>query len=81
MVKTSSGFCIQDPRPSEWNYSQLEKALALIFGIKMFHTYLYAHKFMLLTDHKPLTTILGPHKAISTLAAARLQRWAIILSA
>ena len=55
--------------------------LALIFGIKWFHTYLYGSKFTLLTDHKPLTTILGPHNAIPTLAAARLQRWAIILSA
>ncbi len=31
--------------------------------------------------HKPLTTILGPKKGISPLAAARLQRWALLLSA
>ena len=66
---------------SECNYSHLEEALALIFGIKRFHTYLYGRKFTLITDHKPLTTILDPHHAIPTLAAARLQRWAIILSA
>ena len=34
-----------------------------------------------MTDHKPLTAILGPKKGIPPLAAARLQRWAWILSA
>ena len=33
-----------------------------------------------MTDHKPLVTILGPKEGIPTLAAAGLQRWAIILS-
>ena len=35
----------------------------------------------MITDHKPLTTIFNPESAIPTLAAARMQRWAIILSA
>ena len=56
----------------------LKKVLALIFGIKKFHRYLYGRKFILITDHKPLTTILGPKKGIPSLAAARLQRWAIL---
>ena len=36
---------------------------------------------VLVTDHKPLTTILGRKRGIPSLAAARLQRWALILSA
>ena len=51
----------------------------MIFGVKRFHQYLYGRSFTLLTDHKPLTTILGSKKGISPLAAARLQCWAIIL--
>ena len=35
----------------------------------------------MLTDHKPLTTILGPKTGVPPLAAARLQRWALLLSA
>ena len=68
--------------PSEQNYSQLEKeALSLVFGIQKFHQYLYGRKFSLVTDHKPLTTILGPKTGIPSMAAACLQRWALLLSA
>ena len=67
---------------SEKNYCQLEKeALSLVFGVKKFHQYLYGLKFTLITDHKPLLAILGPKKGIPPLAAARLQCWAILLSA
>ena len=31
-------------------------------------------------DHKPLIAILGPKRGLPTLAAARLQRWAILLA-
>ena len=35
---------------------------------------------MLITDHKPLVTILHSRNGIPHIAAARIQRWAIILS-
>jgi len=35
----------------------------------------------LVTDHKPLTAILGPKKGVPSLAAARLQCWAVLFSA
>lgn len=67
---------------SEQNYAQGEKeVLSLIFGIKKFHTYLYGRNFTIITDHKPLTAILGPKKGVPPMAAARLQRWALLLSA
>ncbi|XP_064463517.1 uncharacterized protein K02A2.6-like [Ornithodoros turicata] len=67
---------------SEKNYAQCEKeALAIIFGLKRFHRYLYGRHFVIYTDHQPLLGILAANKAIPALAAARIQRWALTLSA
>lgn len=67
---------------AERNYSQLEKeALALVFGVVKFRDYLFGNKFTLVTDHKPLTGLLGPDKPIPQMAAARIQRWALLLAA
>ena len=61
--------------PAECKYAQLEKEDAsLIFGIYKFHKYLNAKKFTLITDNKPLMSILGSKKDIPTIVAARLQR-------
>jgi len=48
---------------SEQGCSQLDKeALALVFGVKYFHQYLYGRPFILKTDHKPLISIFGEKK-------------------
>ena len=75
-------FASRSLTKSETNYAQLEKeALAMIFGVKKFHKYLYGRSFTLVTDHRPLVTILGPTKAVPPLAAARMQRCALTLQA
>ena len=67
---------------AEKNYAQLEKeALSLVFGVKKFHQFLYGKNFQLVTDHKPLTMIFGSKTGVPPIAAARLQRWALLLSA
>ena len=63
----------------EKNYPQIEKeALSLMYRIWKFHQYLNGHKSVLVTDHKRLTTLLGPRKSIPPLAAAQLQRFALL---
>lgn len=67
---------------TEMNYPQIEKeALSLVYGIQKFHQYLYGRSFVLVTDHHPLLSILGPKKGIPPLAAAWMQQWALLLSA
>ena len=66
---------------SERNYSQLEKeGLACVFGVKKFRQYLFGHPFELVTDHKPLLSLLSEHKASSPQASARIKRWSLLLS-
>ena len=67
---------------AEKNYSQIEKeALAIVFGVKKFHQYLYGKRFEIQTDHKPLLGLFKENKQIPTMSAARIQRWALTLSA
>ena len=68
--------------PAEHNYSHLDKeALAIIFGVTKFHQYLCGRTFTLYSDHKPLIHIFSESKSIPVMASARLQRWALTLSA
>ncbi|KAL5517714.1 hypothetical protein EMCRGX_G003317 [Ephydatia muelleri] len=68
--------------PAEKKYSQLEKeGLAIVFGVKKFHQYLYGRKFVVHSDHKPLQFLCKEDKPVPTMASARIQRWALTLSA
>ena len=68
--------------PAELNYAQIEReALAIVFAVRKFHQYLYGRQFTLVTDHHPLCKLLGSNQGVPSLAAARMQRWALILSA
>ena len=81
-VEQPIGFVSRTLTRAEQNYSQIEKeALSCIFGIKRFHTYLYGHRFTLITDHKPLLSLLKEQKAIPHQASGRIQRWALVLAA
>ena len=68
--------------PAEQGYSQLEKeGLAIVFGVKKFHNYIYGRQFHIDSDHQPLSYLFNQAKAISPTASARIQRWALTLSA
>lgn len=67
---------------AESNYAQIEReTLSIVFGVKKFHQYLFGRKFTLLKDHRPFTSIFDPHTGLPSLAASRMQRWALLLSA
>ena len=59
------GYMSRSLNGAERNYSTLEKeALAIIFGVKNFHQFLYGHSFTIKTDHKPLEGLLNEKKGI-----------------
>ncbi|XP_026281310.1 uncharacterized protein K02A2.6-like [Frankliniella occidentalis] len=62
---------------AERNYSQLDReALAIIFGVTKFHQYLYGlgQEFQILTDHKPLISLLGAEAPIPEHLSPRMVR-------
>jgi len=59
--------------PTQRRYSQIQReALAVRYGLQKFQHFLYGQKFILVTDHERLVTILSQ--------ANRLARWALTLS-
>lgn len=65
---------------AEKNYSVLEReSLAIIFGVRKFHQYLYGNFVTIITDHKPLVGLYREDNVIPAMAASRIQRWALTL--
>ena len=55
----------------------LERTLGLIFSIQKFHKYILERNITLLTDHKPLLSLLKTEKGIPATASSRMQRFAL----
>ena len=67
----SNGFVSRSLTSTERNYAQTDKeALALIWGVNIFHSYLYDRHFTFVTDRQPLLSILSPSKGVPTMASA-----------
>ena len=67
---------------AERKYAHLDKeALAIVFGVKHFHQYIYGRPFVIHSDHKPLRYIFDETKQVPLMASARIQRWALTLGA
>ena len=75
-------FASRTLAPAERKYAQIDKeALAIVFGVKRFHNFLFGRSFTILSDHKPLQHLLGETRAVPAMASARIQRWALTLGA
>lgn len=62
--------CLSD---TEKDYGQIEKEfLAVFFACKKFHNYIYGRKVTVISDHRPLESIIN--KDISKIGSKRLQR-------
>ena len=60
------GFVSRTLTAAKNNYSEIEKeALACVYGVKRFHSYLFGHSFILQTDHEPLRTLFKHSKTLA----------------
>ena len=75
-------FASRSLAAAERKYSQLDKeTIAIIFGVKKFHHYLYGCQFTILPDHKPLKHLFDYSRPVPVMASVGIQRWALTLSA
>ena len=66
---------------AEQAYSQTQKeALAVVWGVKRLHKFLFGTKFSIVTDHRSLEYIFKPTASLSKGTSNMLQRWSIFLS-
>ena len=67
---------------AELNYPVHEKeGAAMVFGLKHFDKYVTGREFQIVSDNKALVAIFSEKSHQRPLAAARLQRWQLLLSA
>lgn len=61
-------------------HSQIyKKALSIIYAVQKFPQYLYDRRFLLVTDHKPLSSLFNHTEGIPILLQKRLVRCTLIL--
>ena len=67
---------------AEQNYPQIERELiGIIFGVIKFRLFVLGRRFLLQTDHKPLTKICNEHETLPQLVSNRIKKWTMILKA
>ena len=67
------GFASRTLLTAEKKYSQIEKeGMACVSGGNCFRSYLYGHHFSLITDHKPLQSLLAGNKPVPVQASGRI---------
>ena len=81
-VRQTIAYASRSLAPAEKNYSQIGKeGLAVVWGAKKFHQFLFGRQFVVYSDHKPLQFLFSETKPVPTMASSRIQRWALTLSA
>ena len=75
-------FASHSLAPAERKYSHIEKeGLAVIYGVKRFHQYLWGRPFTVYSVHKPLQYLFSESLPVPIMASGRIIRWALTLSA
>ena len=75
------GFVSRTLTETEKRYLQVEKeGLACVFKATRFHTYIFGHKFTLVTDNKAIMSLFDPGRNASPQASGRIQLWSLKLA-